>query len=189
MNGYLLVSGSAAHNAYGPFQNIVDLIGWAIGAAGALIALALAPKGWNPMRGGVLEVLSVLVIAAGLLLVGKAPTALLYALVAVGLVVAVGCGLKYSGLLGELRFDIETTPDPKGRVKKLCWIRGDDLTDEAKAKQPEPLEEIAKDAGYNPNRVWTPKSRNRNRHRLELWYLPTVIGGAVALVSAATLFH
>ena len=108
----------------------------------------------------------------------------------VGVLLALVCGYKYSGKLNMFRYKMETTPDAKGRVRRWYVVKGDVLTApaESKAQGGMLLEDIVKGGQYKPYNVWTPESRAKNLHKLELWYLPTVICGALALAAAAMRF-
>lgn len=142
------------------------------------------------MKGGPLEWLAVLGVAVGVVLLGIAPRVLLIPVAIVDVLLAVVCGYKYSGNLNKFRYEMVTTPDGKGKVRRWYVVKGNELTDQAEQRRQAGalLDDIVKDGQYNPNNVWTPESRAQNLHRLELWYLPMVICGVLALAAAAMRF-
>jgi hypothetical protein len=186
----LLGSPAPVPSAYGPFDTLVQVASAAVATAGALIALVFSSTRWNPMKGGPLEWLSVLAVAVGVLILGKAPNVVLIPVAIVGVLLALGCGVKYSGKLGMFRYQMETTHDAKGKVRRRYVVKGDAYTEQAEIKVKEGvlLEDIVKSAQYNPDNVWTPESRAKNLHQLELWYLPMVISGTLGLAAAAMYF-
>lgn len=142
-------------NKYGPFDGLVDLATSAVAAAGALCTLVVGRRRrWNPMSGGALDWLSVLPVAVGLLLLGVAPAVVRATVAIVGLVVAIGCGIKYAGKLDSYRYRMETSPDRKGKFKRTYVVKGNEYTPQAVKKlESEQLDDVVKDCGYKVERV------------------------------------
>jgi hypothetical protein len=176
-------------NQYGPFKNTLDLASASVAVAGTLVATVWGRTRWHPTT-GVVERLSVVVVAVGVLLLGLADTQLRIEVALAGIVIGLVAGVRYSGLLGRYTYRFATPPDPKGQSNVWYVVTGDALTAAVQERlgAGKLLDPIIADAGYDANAIWDSASRSRNAVRLERWYMLMVIPGTLGLASAAMAF-
>jgi len=175
-----------ASKNFGPFTSAVDLATSAVAAAASLIATLWGKRSWHPQQ-GVLEKVSVLAVAIGMLLLSHVPTSGRIAVAVVGVIIGILGGIRYAGLVEKYRFQIETSPDRHQKTRTWYVVIGDVLTADAQTQTQKgvDLSDIVKNAGYDPDRVWDRRSRGRNTFQLQRWYMGVVIGGTIGLASAA----
>jgi hypothetical protein len=175
-----------ASSEFGPFTNVVDLTSAAVAAAASLIATLWGKRSWHPQE-GILEKVSVLAVAVGMLLLSRVSTSGRIAIAVAGVLVGVAAGIRYAGLVEKYRFRVETSPDQDRRTRTWYVVSSDTLTRDAQAqfRNGIDLSDIVKNAGYDPDRVWDRGSRAHNTFQLQRWYMSVVVGGTIGLAAAA----
>ena len=191
MTAVMEIGRTSAHvlvlDQYGPFKGVVALVTASVAAASAVIATWWRGTKWHPTR-EITERLAVLAVAVGLLLLSLAGPPVLIPLAIGGVIVSVWCGYKYAGVLRRVNYKI-SRPAGRGKVRPEYVVRGDLSVDaQHLSVDGTALVDVIPQLGYDPERVWTPESRATNADKLAAWYLPTVIGGTLALAAAGMAF-
>ena len=182
----------ATNSSFGPFQSVVDLVSYAVAAAGAITTTWLGKRKWHP-TGEFPEKLAGLAVAVVLLLIFLVSQPFLIAIVVIGLPTAVVCGLLYHRELELNRCEVkeitgyETRDDQRFEKSRLRYFIGGDLLPAVTASGESPAEYLRR-CNFQTNLVWESKSRVRNILRLSMLYIPTVVGGTATLVAAARLY-